>query len=85
MNNTIETNQSYQKFKEILLARHIISRWLSARSGLLCQVISQPASQPPHQPVTRRLLFGATPTTLNYTMVKVFFARRITKSDLGCS
>ena len=30
MNNTIETNQSYQKFKEILTARHIISRWLSS-------------------------------------------------------
>ena len=29
INNTIETNQSYQKFKEILTARHIISQWLS--------------------------------------------------------
>ena len=37
MKNTIETNQSYQKFKEILTARHIISRWLSAGSVLLCQ------------------------------------------------
>ena len=26
MNNTIETNQSYQKFKQILTARHIISQ-----------------------------------------------------------
>ena len=26
---TIETNQSYQKCKEILTARHIISQWLS--------------------------------------------------------
>ena len=25
MNNTIETNQSYQKFKEILTARHYYS------------------------------------------------------------
>ena len=44
MNNTIETNQSYQKFKEILTARHIISQWLSTFSVfsknfqvLLCQ------------------------------------------------
>ena len=28
MNNTIKTNQSCQKFKELLTARHIISRWL---------------------------------------------------------
>ena len=40
MNNTIETNQSYKKFKLILTARHIISRWLSADSVLLHQVIS---------------------------------------------
>ena len=52
MNNTIETNQSYQKFKEILTARHIISQWLRAGSVLLHQVISlsavssQPASHP---------------------------------------
>ena len=32
MNNTIETNQSYQKFKEILTARHIISQRLSTSS-----------------------------------------------------
>ena len=29
MNNTIETNQSYQKFKEILTAKHILSQWIS--------------------------------------------------------
>ena len=52
MNNTIETNQSYEKFKEILTARHIISQWLSAGSVLLHQVISlsavsrQPADHP---------------------------------------
>ena len=32
MNNTIATNQSYQKFKESLTARHIISQWLSTGS-----------------------------------------------------
>ena len=32
MINTIETNQSYQKFKEILTAIHIISQWLSTIS-----------------------------------------------------
>ena len=32
MNNTIETNQSYQKFKEILTAGHIINQWLSIGS-----------------------------------------------------
>ena len=32
MNNTIETNQSYKKFKEILTARHFISQWLSTGS-----------------------------------------------------
>ena len=32
MNNTIETNESYQKFKEILTARHVISQWLSTGS-----------------------------------------------------
>ena len=36
MNNTIKTNQSYQKFKEILTARHIISQWLS-----ICSVFSK--------------------------------------------
>ena len=37
MNNTIETNQSYRKFKEILTARHIISH---CGSLLLRHVIS---------------------------------------------
>ena len=32
MNNTIETNQSYKKFKEILTAKHIICQWLSSSS-----------------------------------------------------
>ena len=32
MNNTIETNQSYQKFKEILTARRIIGQWLNTAS-----------------------------------------------------
>ena len=45
MNNTIETYQSYQIFKEILTARHIISQWLWARLVLLHQVCSQPACQ----------------------------------------
>ena len=52
MNNTIKTNQSYQKFKEILTARHIISQWLSAGSVLLHQVISlQAVSQPASHPM----------------------------------
>ena len=60
MNNRIETNQSYQKFKEIVTARHIISQWLSTGSVLtvLISVITsghQPASQSARlsQPVTR--------------------------------
>ena len=54
MNNTIETNQSYQKFKEILTARHIISQWLSTGSVLLRQVISLSAAiQPPDQPASQ--------------------------------
>ena len=60
MNNTIETNQSYQKFKEILTARHIISQWLSTVSVfsklfqmLLYQVSSQQATASACQPVTQ--------------------------------
>ena len=50
MNITLETNQSYQKFKEILTARHIISQWLSTGSVLLHQVGRlSAASQMPHQ------------------------------------
>ena len=52
MNKTIETNQSYQKFKEIFTARHIISQWLSTGSVflklfqvLLSQVSSKPVTQ----------------------------------------
>ena len=46
MNNTIETNQSSQKFKEILTARHIINWWLRV-VVLLHHVISVSAvSQP---------------------------------------
>ena len=40
MNNTIQTNQSYQKFNEILTARHIINRWLSTGSVSLRQLVS---------------------------------------------
>ena len=74
MNNTIETNQNYQKFKEILTARQIISRWLSAGSVLLHQVISLlllAVNCHISQPATQWLLFGATPITLNYTLVEV--------------
>ena len=37
MDNTIQTNQSFQKYKEILTARHIINQWLSAggRSSII--------------------------------------------------
>ena len=56
--NTIETNQSYKKFKEILTARHIISQWLSIGSVvsklfqvLLRQVSSQPAASSASQPM----------------------------------
>ena len=51
MNNTIETNQSYQKFKEIFTARHIISQWLS--TGCVLKIVTsvitsgqQPACHP---------------------------------------
>ena len=42
MNNTIEINQSFQKFNEILSARHIISQWRSTGSvfSKLFQIIS---------------------------------------------
>ena len=53
MNNTIETNQGYQKFKEILTAKHIISQWLSAGSVLLRQVISLSAATAASQPVSQ--------------------------------
>ena len=51
MNNTIETNQSYQKFKTIFTARHIISQWLSTGSVLLRQVGSQPATSSASHPM----------------------------------
>ena len=38
MNNTTETNQSYQKFKEILAARRIISQFLS--TGCVFKIVS---------------------------------------------
>ena len=100
MNNTIETNQSYQKFKEIFTARHIISQWLSAGSVLLCQVISLSADGCQHPARLSQPIFQAEPPSqspddcylvqhllaaLNYNMVKVFFARIITKSAIGCS
>ena len=43
MNNTIETNQSYQEFNEILTAR-LINQLLSAGLVLLCQVIRMSAA-----------------------------------------
>ena len=38
MNNTIQINQSSQKFKEILTARCIINQWLSTSPVLLHQL-----------------------------------------------
>ena len=99
MNNTIETNQRYQKLKVILTARHIISWWLSSSSVLLHQVISMSAATAASQSTASSAsqavsqspddcylaqhllhLVGTTPVTLNYNMVKGFFARRMTKS-----
>ena len=45
MNNTVQTNQSYQKPKEILTARYIINQWLSAGSVLIHQPVSHCISQ----------------------------------------
>ena len=60
MNNTIETNQSYKKFKEILTARHIISLWLSMVQCyyVMSSACRMSASQPACWPW---LLIGATP------------------------
>ena len=41
MNNTIQTNQCYQKFIEIFSAIRIINRWLSAGPVLLHQPLRQ--------------------------------------------
>ena len=50
MNNTIETNQSYQKCKEILTERHIISQWPGTQFSKLFQVLLHQVSS---QPVTQ--------------------------------
>ena len=85
MNNTIETNQSYQKFKEILTARHIISQWLSAvqcyyvMSSACWLSAALSASQPGMIVNWRNTYYN------ELNLVKVFLARRITKSAIGCS
>ena len=41
MNNTIQTNQSFKKLKEILTARCIINQWLRTSPELLHQLPHQ--------------------------------------------